>query len=614
MYKMKPLLSILLFLIVFGHSSWLSASDEKVHYQIDIKDPAQHLAQVTILFPKIQSDYIDVIMPAWRPGRYQILPLANGVQKFTAKSTKGDNLEYKKIDRNTWRIQLDNPAKIAVSYELYANELANRTRHIDSTHAYLDAVSSLMYSPEFRQLPVTLDINAPRGWDTVTGLKAVSGRDSFVAKNYDTLADSPVETGFHEKYLFRTGNADFEVVIWGKGNYKGKKIARDLARLVKVQKNYWGDYPFKRYVFIIHATNGARGATEHHNSTVIQKPRWKFQKKSDYLDFLSTASHEFAHSWNVKSYRPEGIDPYDFTRENYSSLLWFAEGGTSYLQDQFLVQANLMTQKEFLKRLAEDLDRYLHKPGRFEMSAADASFNQWIALSGDRAVNDGVDIYLKGNMLSLWMDLMLITHSSGEASIRDIHRKLFARFPSSIRGYSQRDMIQLLSDTGMKDAEKQWKSFVLGTTELPLINELKKLGLSFHYVDSDKSENESTEKKEKPFSGITLKDKTTLITQVLKHSPAWEAKLTHNDRLVAINGLRVTNKNFKTIIRSMEIEKKISISYFRNDELKQTSIKLSSIPDGKATLSVNKNINEEQQKFFQKWLGKAVEIDTPEKN
>ncbi len=608
MYKIKQLFITILIVLVSAQAAFLSAANEMVHYQIDIKNPAQHLAEVTILLPKVKTDHVDVIMPAWRPGRYQILPLANGVQKFSAKNTKGKNLVFKKIDRNTWRIQPNNSNKIAISYELYANELANRTRHIDSTHAFLDAVASLMYSPQFKHLPITLDLNTPRGWDTATGLKSASGRDSFVAKDYDKLADSPIETGFHKRYLFKTEGVDFEVVIWGKGNYKGKKIAQDLAKLVKVQRNYWGDYPFKRYVFIIHATNGARGATEHLNSTVIQTPRWKFQKKSDYLDFLSTASHEFAHSWNVKSYRPAGIDPYDYTRENYSELLWFAEGGTSYLQDQFLVQAGLMTQKQFLKALAKNLHRYLHKPGRFEMSAADASFNEWIALSGDRAVNDGVDIYLKGAMLSLWLDLNLITHSSGKLSIQDIHRKLFERFPAAIRGYSETDMIKLLSDAGMQDADKQWQMFVHGTTELPLINQLKQLGLSFLYLESDKSDKDKTTIKEKPFSGIKLKKKTTLIIQVLKNSPAWEAELTRNDQLVALNGLRVTPDNFNTILRSMEIDKKISISYFRNDELKQTSIKLSGVPDGRPTLSVIKNINEEQKKFFRKWLGQAIEI------
>lgn len=613
MYKMKQLFSILSLFIIYSHSALLSASDEKVHYQIDIKNPSQHLAQVTILLPKASADHVDVIMPAWRPGRYQILPLANGVQKFMAKGAKGNRLNFNKIDRNTWRIQLHNATKVAISYELYANELADRTRHIDSTHAYLDAVASLMYSPKFKQLPVTLDVNVPRGWDTVSGLKSASGRDSYVAKNYDELADSPIETGFHEKYLFKTAGADFTVIIWGKGNYKGKKIAKDLAKLVKVQKKYWGDFPFKKYVFIIHATSGARGATEHLNSTVIQKPRWKFESKSDYLDFLSTASHEFAHSWNVKSYRPAGIDPYDYTKENYSSLLWFAEGGTSYLQNQFLVQAGLMTQKEFLKRLAKDLGRYLRRPGRFEMSAAESSFDEWIALSGGRAVNDGVNIYSKGEMLSLWMDLMLISHSSGEISIQAIHKKLFEQFPATIKGYSERDMIQLLTESGLKDADKLWQSYVRGTTELPLINALKQLGLSFHYVESDRKGKKIKELKSKPFSGIKLKDHSTVIMLVLKNSPAWKAELTSNDQLVAVNGLRVTHKNFHTILRTMEIDKKISISYFRNDELKQTSIKLSQIPKGKATLSINKDINEAQKKFFQKWLGKAVEIVKDEK-
>ena len=109
----------------------------------------------------------------------------------------------------------------------------------------------------------------------------------------------------------------------------------------------WDDYPFERYVYIVHATSGVRGATEHLNSTVIQLPRFKFRERKDYLRFISTASHEFIHTWNVKAYRPAQIAKYDYQQEKVTDLLWLAEGSTSYFQNQLLLSGGIMKPKEF---------------------------------------------------------------------------------------------------------------------------------------------------------------------------------------------------------------------------------------------------------------------------
>src|SRR3546814_5545880 len=62
--------------------------------------------------------------------------------------------------------------------------------------------------------------------------------------------------------------------LWGRGNYDGKKMTEDLRKIVvEGGKLYGGKWPFQRYLFIVHATDGAGGATEHLNSTVIQRPQ-----------------------------------------------------------------------------------------------------------------------------------------------------------------------------------------------------------------------------------------------------------------------------------------------------------------------------------------------------
>ena len=111
-----------------------------VDYTVDLTAPEHHLAQVSAAFPATPAPYLEVKMPAWRTGRYTILDLANGVRRFTATDGQGRPLFWRKIDKSTWRIELPQPGAVRIGYELYANELGLRTRHIDDSHSPLTSL------------------------------------------------------------------------------------------------------------------------------------------------------------------------------------------------------------------------------------------------------------------------------------------------------------------------------------------------------------------------------------------------------------------------------------------------------------------------------------------
>ena len=142
-------------------------------------------------------------------------------------------------------------------------------------------------------------------------------------------------------YEYRLETAEgvraYEASIVSCDGEKILSIVRDITErthaeeaLRQTQADLFGDMPYRRYVFLIHACPDASGGTEHLNSTIIQKPRRSLENPEDYKTFLGTVSHEFFHTWNVKQFRPAGIHPYDYMRENYTDLLWFVEGTTSY--------------------------------------------------------------------------------------------------------------------------------------------------------------------------------------------------------------------------------------------------------------------------------------------
>ena len=156
--------------------------------------------------------------------------LANGVRTFKAVNAKGEALPVAKTDKGTWQVQTKPGDAVTVSYEVYANVLGERTRHIDDTHAYLDASGIFVYAQPFRNEPVKVKMDVPAGWQSRSGMDsgANCGGHCFVAPNYDVLVDSPTETGIHEFHTFAVAGRTIELAIRGRGNYDSNKMADDL--------------------------------------------------------------------------------------------------------------------------------------------------------------------------------------------------------------------------------------------------------------------------------------------------------------------------------------------------------------------------------------------------
>ncbi|GGQ22106.1 M61 family metallopeptidase [Shewanella litoralis] len=570
-----------------------------VDYYIDINQPAHHLAQVSVSFPKTESTQLTVNLPVWRTGRYQVLPVADGVRLFEATDSKGKVLPWQRTASGEWTISLTQPTAVKVTYQLHANELADRLRHIDESHAYLDASGVLMYSPEFRQEPVTVDMKVPKGWKSFSGMEKGRGSHSFKAANYDVLADSPIETGINQDFSFEADGREYEVVFWGEGNYDTEQILTDLRKISGQASMIWDDYPFERYVYMVHATSGARGATEHLNSTVIQLPRFNFREREDYLRFISTASHEFIHTWNVKSYRPQGLVPYDYQSENMSDLLWVAEGSTSYFQNQLLLRAGVITAKEFFDDLSLRIVLNEHNPGRDTQSVAEASLGQWSSTWGDYAINHSVNIYSEGYLASMALDFSVIQDSELAHSYRDVHKALYQDFKIPM-GYNVADVQNILTTLTGKDYQPWWQKFVNQPFSLEFDTLLAQAGLVTTYGDKPKTQVDTG-------IGLSGLHGDLVLATVAKNSPAWKAGLTAGDELLAVNDLKVTADAFAKRFDDFKPGDKVKLTVFSNDRLKEVSMVLGEQPKGELSIQALESVTTEQKAFFKAWLG----IDWP---
>jgi predicted metalloprotease with PDZ domain len=564
----------------------------QVNYQISITEPAHHLAQVRVELQATEAKPLTLMLPAWRSGKYQILDLAKGVTGFSAVDAQGKAIQWQKTEKSSWTLEPTTAGKVVVQYTVYANELGERTRHIDETHAYINSSAFLMFSHQQKSEAVSVQLNVPQGWRSFSGMAKGGNEHQFVAANYDVLADSPIETGINQHLTFSADGRDYDLVIWGEGNYNAAQMQKDLEKLVQQTDAIWQGYPYQRYLFIVHATDGARGATEHLNSTVIQRDRFTFGKREDYLAFLSTASHELVHTWNVKAYRPAELVPYDYLNPNYSKLLWISEGSTSYFQNQLLLRAGLMTKEEFYADLAKRLDKFVHTPGRLVQSVSESSFDSWISLGGDHGTNFGVNIYSEGYIASWLMDELILKQSGRKASYRELHNQLYQRFGKTT-AFTAKDVIDIASELTGEDQNPWWQQQV----EQPLNFDIEQLLASFGLQWQQ-------DKKREVFSGVTAENKAgfAVVKKVERDSPAWKAGFTSEDLIVAVNGLQL-KADLAERLKDFKAGDKVQISYFRQGRLQHQPLVLADQAKGAGKVVPVAKPSRQQKAMHQAWLG-----------
>lgn len=587
--------------------SWQQSA--RVTHRVILKTPQTQMLTVEVTATGVSADELDFTLPTWRPGRYIILDFAGDLRNVQARDAAGNALALHKVDKTTWRVATGGADAVTLSYDVYANELELRARHVDDTHAFLDGSSVFMLVEGRRREPQVVRIDAPEGWQAHTGLDASpDAPNTFVAPDYDTLIDAPLEIGKPTVHAFEVDGRPHELVVWGSARFDADKVVGDLRTLAAAQHAFWGEVPYGRYMWLLHITSGAHGGTEHLNSVVMQVGRDAFMPGKNYRGFLGLASHEFFHTWNVKRLRPAGLAPYDFTHENYTDLLWLAEGTTSYYGQLLLVRAGLLTPEQYFKSLAETIDGYKRRPGRGVQSAAQSSFDAWIKFSrpDPDSANATVSFYRVGALISLTLDMQLRSRSGNKVSLDDIMRDAYQQFPLGGPGITQDDLVLLIQQRSGMDFTSFFSNHVDGTFELPIEEALRIVGLEARRKQPDSKDVEEGEPEDaRADLGLTLDDRDGLaaVTRVSADGPAYEAGVQADDLVVALDGRRLRAKQLDKRLEQYAPGDTVTLTLLRRDMLREIRVTLADVDHRKLEVVRTKTPVESQRSTYQSWLG-----------
>lgn len=457
--RLFPIRFVTFALLAFG---FVAPSHATIQYQISLEHPELHTFHIKMIVPDVKGSLI-VQMPAWN-ALYEIRDFSAHVSKVEA--TNGASpLPIEKLDKQTWRIT--GTGTITVSYSTFWDEPGPFAAQLNAEHAFINPAMILMYVPDRRRERVAAAFeNVPANWKLAAPGLWISGGPrpdwwSGEVETYDLLADSPIEIGNVVTIHLENAHAPIDAVIHGKLE-KLQDFETKLALICRYEISLMGGAPYERYLFIFHVGEGmGGGGMEHANATAIAAPNEN--------SLLAVSAHEFFHLWNVKRIRPVSLVPVDYSKEQYTKALWFAEGVTSTYERYALTRTGIWHKNAFYADLGKQIGELETRPANTWQSAEQSSLDTWLENSSvyNRPENS-VSYYTKGAMLGVLLDLWIRQQTNNARSLDDMMRTMNEQFGKTGKPYRDHEDLELVcSQTVGASCKQFFDDYVSGTRPFP---------------------------------------------------------------------------------------------------------------------------------------------------
>jgi predicted metalloprotease with PDZ domain len=511
---------------------------DTISYAVSLAHRAEHLVHVSVRVPKAAQASHELVLPVWN-ALYQVRDFSQYVMRFSAHDDAGKPLPARVIDKTTWRVE--STAPFVFEYDIVADDAGPFGAQLNDEHAFFNLAEILVYERDWRNEPMLLNLSdVPQDWKIATALseKTLSrgSREvqTFAAKNYDHLVDSPIEIGTFALQTFDEGGAHYQVLVHADpSDYDLNAITAQAHKLAATEGEWMNDRPFDHYLFIYHFRRGpAGGGMEHAYSTAIDSSAQRV--KQDPQAVAGVTAHEFFHLWNVKRIRPQSLEPIDYTKEQYSRALWWSEGVTSTVGDLMLVRAGYWDEQRYIDAIGRVIASVDNRPAHLAQSAEESSLETWYdkyPFYGQP--NRSISYYSKGELLGILLDLTVRDATGNKKSLRDIFHWLNDNYAKKGRFFPDSAGIEQASEAVCGCALKQFfTDYVSGTAALDYDKYLRFVGLRVNKT--------TTTVPDPGFRiGRTFGQPSGLptpVTEVDPHSPPAQAGLKVGDVIQQVNG------------------------------------------------------------------------------
>ncbi len=502
--------------------------------------------------PEFAGKRMALLFPKWLPGKHA--PRGE-IEKLAGLEIRanGQVLSWKRDPLDVYAFWVDVPAgatALDVRFQFLSATDGPQGRIVvtqDMLNLQPNSVSLYPAGWFTRQIPVSLSVTWPQGWQAGSAMREASrdsSRVSYQTVDYETLVDSPFFAGRNFAKWDLGQNVTLNVVADHVRFLKAsdEQIGKHKALVAQAVKLF-GTRQFDHYDLLLSLTEKMGGiGLEHHRSSENGVDTGYFTDWDRGPGRRNLLPHEFTHSWNGKHRRGADLVTPDFRTPMRNSMLWVYEGQTQFWGYVLQARSGLVNVEDTLDQLATIAATLDNRPARSWRSLDDTTNDPIItprAPKGWLSFQRSEDYYNEGLLIWLEADAIIRRESNGTRSLDDFARRFFGTgdgdwgvkpydFNSLVTelnavqrydwaGHLQRRLTEKANGAPLKGLELAGWKLVYGDKP------------SLAFIDANRRQVNML------FSGGLLLGLAGKVDQVLWNSAAYEASLAVGDVLLAVN-------------------------------------------------------------------------------
>lgn len=518
---------------------------DKTSVLIDLtKATPDHKLFVEQYAPKIESENVEFHIPKIVPGTYSVNNFGRFISELKAFTTNGTELVVTRLDTNRWSIE---NAKELHKISFWVQD----TYHSNSKPAVFEPTGLCInkdkvfvlnnycttgYFLGYKDMPFELTITKPPDFYGATSLNRLSMSetiDVYSAKDYFELHDNPIMYTIPDTASVMVNNTNVMLSVYSPGKQvTASYLISHTRELFEAQGKYLGGtlpadkYTILLYMFTGASKSGSAGALEHFTSTVMTYP--DTDGESFLEPFKDVISHEFFHIVTPLAMHSEEIHDFDFINPKMSKHLWLYEGSTEYYAQHSQVKHGVVPLEKFTEKMGQ------------KIMISSAYFNDTLPFTElskgalDKYKNQFINVYLKGALISMCLDLELLNLSGGTYGLQNLKEELGKRFGPEIP-FKDDELFDIITEMTYPPIRDFFAVYVEGNKKLPYRQFLGYAG--FDYL-------ESYEKEVPAMFGAKLTSTPGGRFEVTELRKFGESlKLKKGDLILSVNGADITTSN-----------------------------------------------------------------------
>ena len=470
-------------------------TEQPVLASINLVDVQDDKVWVTVDPDRFTVDSTTFNIPKTVPGTYSEDNYGKFTEGFKAMDYKGNEMPFSKLNDNSYRItnakDLDKVMYLVNDsfdweneggvYSMAGTNILKDENFLLNLHGfvgYFDKMEEKKFRLEIKRPSKLIAGTALTIDSTIASEDGQSKTDIYNLERYFEVIDNPIMYSSPDTTSFMVQDMQVLLSVYSpNGKHSAATLKPGMEKMIRAQKKFLGDInSTDKYAILVYLSDspgegnaGNFGALEHHTSTVVVMPE---SMEAEALDNSMTdiVSHEFFHIITPLGIHSNEVHYFDYNEPKMSRHLWMYEGVTEYFANLFQVNQGLISNQEFYNRMVEKINT----SGRFDDTVPFTVMSKNIL--EDEYKDSYYNVYLKGALIGMTLDIRLRELSGGKMGILDLMKKLNAKYGKD-RPFEDENLIPAIVELSYPEIQEFFDKYVSGPTPIPYNEFFAKVGL-----------------------------------------------------------------------------------------------------------------------------------------